>query len=169
MFLSSIFLGPIAADIYKTHQLIANIDSKALWQRRGHRVLVLSERQLENSKEVPLDFQPGEHLGFTLRIRPVSRSHEHESGKIIETQIPVDQMLEKLRLKASENGFSFCDVFASVEDPYILRKPEHTIQLYSMYVVGELNVIDTNQFRSVLRFGIGRSKRFGFGLLNVWD
>jgi hypothetical protein len=159
----------MAADIYKTHQFLSNIDSKALWQRRGYRVLLLSEKQLENSQEVSIDFAPGVELEFTLRIRPISRGHAPVSGKIIEKRIPQDQMIEKLRMNASHYGFTLLGAFASDEAPYTLRKPQNTIQLYSMYFVGKLKVINTDQFRSTLRLGIGRSKRFGFGLLNVWN
>jgi len=169
VYLSSIFLGPMAADIYAVHQFLSNIDSKALWQRRGHKVLLLSERKLENSREVGVDFPKNTQLPFTLRIRPVYRSHDPESGKVIEKRLPADQMMQNLRNKASGAGFTFLDALASSEEPYALKKPGSTIQLYSMYIVGTLRVLNTPLFRSVLCHGMGRSKRFGFGMINVWE
>ena len=167
MYLSTIILDRIIQDLYATHQLVANIDEKALWQHRGKRIFILSETvKLQNSIPAQLSYNVGDELPVTFRCRASKRHFDTKRNKRVETFCPTSEMKDKITTWGEVNGFVMGEASFGNEDPFPLTKTG--AYLTSLYVVGTLTVTDTTKFETVLKSGIGQSKRLGFGLLNVW-
>lgn len=96
---------------------------------------------------------------FSVRLSPVTR-RAGRTARALRTPEELDGFVERLSL---QNGFEVLNYAARWERGYIMN--QQAPPLPSVLVEGELEVLDSAAFSQALLKGIGRSKRFGFGLL----
>jgi polynucleotide 5'-kinase involved in rRNA processing len=167
MYISIMTAGGLTKDIYALHQMVAGIDARALWQHRGNKVILLSETKLQNSVEAQTKFNEAEVIPFTFRCRASKRHFDNVKNKRVETFCPTPQMIPKIDVWAETNGFKIVQARYINEKPYSLSKTN--AYLTSLYVVGDLRVVDPEKFANALVSGVGGGKRLGFGMLNIWN
>ena len=115
----------------------------------------------------------GQILRFRAVLNPViSRStgdEEQKRGRVLPLLSEVDQ-LNYLRERAEKNGFSL-----DREKTYLLksnfevlkRKNNKKLRIVKAEYQGELTITDLEKFIYALKFGIGKKKAYGFGMITV--
>lgn len=175
MYLTKIKM-PIEFDDYKIHQELKNIFEKNnfLFQRQNDtfyqqsdNVLVLSDNKLPDSKDVSGLIDNFKQGLFTLRVVAAIRSSKTRR----ERPRPIGQVEEWLKFRLRED--------AGVEASFLIKpegyrvsykeKENRTITKNSVFVTGEITVIDSNLFKETLNKGIGKASFIGFGMINIFE
>lgn len=172
-------------DTYTIHKIVYSLFPKEddetrsfLFAYKGgnfyeKRILILSKNQpmlpeigTIESKEVPAAFLEQEYYGFEVMINPVKR--DGKTGKMI----PVkgrEEIKSWFIEKSGSFGFEIMPDSLSVSDTNVLQftKDGKNVVLGKAKCVGRLHVIDKELFIKTFENGLGRSKAFGFGLLQI--
>ena len=122
------------------------------------------------SKEVNLRLRKGQALRFRLRANPTKRTAKKSDGSpagYISRLYKPENQVGWLKRKAESGGFAIHSMVAIPEGDLLGYKDNKTITMYSVIFEGILVVKDVYVFLATLSRGIGRGKRFGFGLLSV--
>jgi len=166
----------IAGDDYQVHQKLKTVfdQDNILFQRGKFETVVLSVNAPVNpppsivTKHISAFFDSiecGSEYLFTARLNPVVTKKTDNKGK----RYPVER--NKLRdwidNKLESSGM-IAEVIYRTEGPRISIKKEHTITLSSVFITGMCTVKDNVRFKKALITGIGHSKGFGFGMINIF-
>lgn len=159
-------------DDYKTHQKLKKIfgDANILFQRGQFETIVMSD-QAPVVRDTPMtvkmiagdiaSIDKGAEFSFTIRLNPVKtkkgRRHPVERNKLKEW---IDNKLVSAGMDA--------EFVHNYEGLRVSRKKDYIITLASVYVVGMCEVTDAYRFKESLSMGIGHSKGFGFGMINIF-
>lgn len=122
------------------------------------------------SKGIDLTFKEEQPLRFRLRANPSKRVSTNEDGSragYIKGLYKPDEQEEWLRQKGENGGFQIHSILTVPEGNLEGRKNRSVITFYSVLFEGILLVKDVETFLRTVERGIGRGKRFGFGLLSV--
>jgi len=164
-------IDDIEGDDYRAHQAVAALCEKqrVLFQRKGHNIVILSEKPQRGSEDVSdlLDnLRVGGKFLFRLRINPTITINV--GGKNKRIGLPAVRIDAWLNAQFTKNGFS-AEYITRSEGVRRSIKGAQTISLLSVLVSGVLTVQEPVSLRSAICNGIGHGKGFGFGLLNVFD
>ncbi len=96
---------------------------------------------------------------FSVRLCPVTRK-AGRTARALRAPEELDSFVEHVALRS---GFEVLNYVARWERGYIMN--QHSPPLPSVFIEGDLEVLDGVAFTEATQKGIGRSKRFGFGLL----
>lgn len=122
------------------------------------------------NKEINLAFKTGQLLHFRLRANPTRRLFKEcdrsKKGAIKGLFKPEEQE-QWLQRKGDTGGFQVISMTIIPEGKIIGKKEGETLTLYAVKYEGVLRVTDKDKFSKTILDGIGRGKRFGFGLLSV--
>jgi len=121
-------------------------------------------------KDVNLSFKKGQALKFRLRANPTKRVAKRDGGTkagYIKALFAPDEQAAWLERKGKTGGFDVKGLTIIPEGNVVGRKDGHKITIYSVLYNGILEVTDPGEFISTVEKGIGRAKRFGFGLLSL--
>ncbi|RLC41266.1 MAG: type I-E CRISPR-associated protein Cas6/Cse3/CasE [Candidatus Coatesbacteria bacterium] len=119
-------------------------------------------------------FKKGQHIRFRLRACPSKRVLRHPDGSkagYIKGLYEPEEQIEWLKRKGKDGGFSVHSVLTIPEGNIVgyekKNGKKNKITIFSVVFEGILTVEDVDKFSLTLRKGIGRGKRFGFGMLSV--
>jgi CRISPR system Cascade subunit CasE len=138
-----------------------------------HSFLIFSQRVPQDVgigsldwKEVPEVLFSYETYRFSVRMNPVERVGEPQKVKPI---IGFETQRRWFLLKTGDWGFSVITESLDVSSPIIqeIFKGGRKVSQQAVTFAGVLQVEDPGKFRKSIEQGIGRSKSFGFGLLEV--
>jgi len=159
-------------DDYTAHKTLAESfhEQRILFQRRAHRVLVLSKEPLDeggrNIFPILAGVKPGDEFLFVVRLNPVVT--KFLDGKNRRVPIEAQKIRAWLESIFSKNGFTAEFTFRA-EGMRRSVKSHRNISLFSVLVNGVLVVTDADPFRKAVEKGIGHGKGLGFGFLNIFD
>jgi len=122
------------------------------------------------SKEIDLSFIEGQFLRFRLRASPTKRVAKNPDGTsagYIKGLYKPDEQMDWLKRKGKEGGFNLHSVLITPEGNLIGYNNNNKITIYSVLFNGILIVEERERFKNTVSKGIGRGKRFGFGLLSI--
>jgi len=169
-------ISGLEGDDYKFHQALKNIfdQDQILFQRGKFETAVLSRKPPANHYPSPAveeitSFLDGIAVGaeflFTVRLNPVITRKINEKAK----RVPVEQkqLHEWIAAKLDSARIS-AEFIYETEGPRVSLKKDHKITLSSVFVTGVCQVMDVDFFKDALMRGIGHSKGFGFGMLNIY-
>ena len=157
----------VAPDYYKMHQIIAQYFDgiQHIWRQDGNTVTVISEEKpmgeltcgMSVGTMVVSDLKPGEMFPILLRVNACRHVDDHFYA------LPSDQI--PAWLSAHLSGFSLTDVQVSTEGHQKAQKPEHALDIVSYSVSAMVIVTDPVAATETMLKGVGRGRRFGFGLV----
>ena len=160
----------VAPDYYKMHQIIAQYFDgiQHIWRQDGNTVTVISEEKptgeltcgMSVGTMVVSDLKHGEMFPILLRVN-ACRHVGHCFYAISSDQIPE-------WLSTHLSGFSLTDVQISDEGHQKAKKHEHTIDVRSYTVTAMVTVVDPSVATKAMLNGVGRGRRFGFGLIAAY-
>ena len=169
-------ISELDGDDYKVHQTLKGIfdQDKILFQRGRFETAILSRKAPVNHSPSVMTKDISAFLNtitieseflFTVRLNPVITRKVGEKSK----RLPVESknLREWLRRKFVESGI-LAEYVYEIEGPRFSRKKEHLITHSSVFVTGMCRVEDVVCFKNSLVTGIGHSKGFGFGMLNIY-
>lgn len=169
MFLTRI--DDVAGDDYEAHRQVCRCfeAQKVLFQRKGHEIIVLSERPVAASEDVdPLlrRMAPGDKMLFRLRVNACITKCVNGKGRRL--ALPPGRIEDWLNALFPKHGFHADFVFRN-EGRRRSKKGSLLISIASVVATGVLTVEDDEKCRRAICSGIGHAKGLGFGLLNVFD
>jgi CRISPR-associated protein Cas6/Cse3/CasE subtype I-E len=166
----------LAGDDYQVHQKLKTIFNQddILFQKGRFETVVLSTKApavhqppvVTKKISAFLDsIDSGSEFLFTARLNPVVTKKIDDKGK----RYPIEQnrLREWIKNKLEDVGMT-AEFIYNTEGPRISMKKEHKITLSSVFVTGMCQVKDVSCFKEALTKGIGHSKGFGFGMLNIF-
>ena len=169
-------ISDIDGDDYQVHQKLKIIfdQDDILFQRGKFETVVLSTKAPAKQHPSAVTKQISVFLNaldskseflFTARLNPVVTKKIDDKGK----RYPVEQsrLQEWINNKLEAAGM-VAEFIYNTEGPRISMKKEHRITLSSVFVTGMCQVKDVSRFKNALIKGIGHSKGFGFGMLNIF-
>jgi CRISPR-associated protein Cas6/Cse3/CasE subtype I-E len=169
-------ISDIAGDDYQVHKKLKSIfdQDDILFQRGRFETVVLSiktpaiHHPSMATKHIAafLDsIECGSEFLFTVRLNPVVTKKVDDRGK----RYPVEQnrLQEWINNKLEAAGIK-AEFIYNTEGPRISMKQDHKITLSAVFVTGMCQVKDLSHFQKALTKGIGHSKGFGFGMLNIF-
>jgi CRISPR system Cascade subunit CasE len=142
---------------------------------QGRQLLILSGAHPEDpdgklqvlSRAVPDNFTSKDNYGFKIVINPVRC--DSKTGKRVPIKDP-EEIKQWFLNKAPSWGFSVSEDAIEILRTDVLQfdgKGKNRITAAQAHVRGLLSVLDRDLFRNSFEFGIGRSKAFGCGLLQL--
>lgn len=159
-------------DDYEIHRKLKKIFDGAniLFQRGQFETIVMSD-QVPVVRETPMTVKmiaediasigKGSEFSFTIRLNPVKtkkgRRHPVEQNKL---KAWINNKLVSAGMDA--------EFVYNYEGLRMSRKKDYIITLASVYVIGMCEVMDAYRFKESLSTGIGHSKGFGFGMINIF-
>ena len=165
----------VRSDVEKNSSVSSGIlyaDKGGDWNCR--KILMISNRPpCENkygkieSKLIPDEFLQHQHYAFDVIINPTKR--DKNSGKTVAI-CGRDTIAKWFVEKAPRSwGFAVKQESLQVQEVSVQRftKNDHTITQGKATLKGEIIVTDREQFIKSFKFGIGRGRAFGFGLLQI--
>jgi CRISPR-associated protein Cas6/Cse3/CasE subtype I-E len=167
MYLTTLY-GVIGDDYY-AHQVVKSIfPEKVLFQKRESTVIALSDnppvkecfdKKVKIGKEKKIDletFEEGEELFFTLVVNPTKRI----KGKRVAVTNFNDWFHKKLEgIEVTTKEF---------RDLGVVKNKNGSLSHRLYQVSGSLKIKSKEKFLEILCRGVGSSKGFGFGMLNVF-
>jgi hypothetical protein len=166
----TIIAGIGAGDYYRTHQAIAAYfdGSKHVWRLDGDTATVISEQQPAGELRDGMcvgsfsvtDPGVGESFPVMLRVNPgLHRFTKHYAVA-----------LEKVPdwLSTHLPGFEIADARIIPEGCQRAQKAAQELCIFSYNVSATLTVVDAAAAAATLLSGVGRARRFGFGLIMAY-
>ena len=121
-------------------------------------------KQVDTKEWEEVDFSEGDVFAFKLRANPTNNMDKKKIGIFDE-----EKQLEWIKdRRAATHDFKVIQVNITPED--IQKGKKFTgkpISIYTVVFSGYLQVIDKKKFKDAFLNGIGRSKRFGCGMLSL--
>ncbi|MTI17955.1 type I-E CRISPR-associated protein Cas6/Cse3/CasE [Rhodobacteraceae bacterium RKSG542] len=118
--------------------------------------------------EMPETYFNAERYRFEVLLNPTRRNTK--SGK--REPVKNEEGMKSWFLSRSDEqwGFSVCPetIAAHTRPRLIFSKYGETVHSHSVKYTGLLQVTDRKLFKKSIRYGIGRSRIFGFGLLQIF-
>lgn len=163
-----ILIDDITGDFYKIKQTLSEFfdHNNYIFRKNGNKVIVRSEnysdRYLKNGVVVSdkeyIPLKNGDEFPAFVRVNAT----RHVGNNNI--PLNIDEVEEWVKNKAK--GFELSDI--EVADEGILRatKNVHRITLHSYNVFAVFTVVDVVKANETMFKGIGREKRFGFGMID---
>ncbi|MGQ9706887.1 MAG: type I-E CRISPR-associated protein Cas6/Cse3/CasE [bacterium] len=115
-------------------------------------------------------FREGHFFRFRLRACPTKRVFKHPDGSragYIKGLYKPNEQIDWLKRKGEKNGFEIHSTLTIPEGNIEGKKDKNKITIYCVTFEGILKVTDSDVFKKALINGIGRGKRFGFGMLSI--
>lgn len=156
-----------AQDTYEVHQIIAAYfhGQHHLWRKDGETVIVLSDAEPTGelvdgvslgTSEMPT-YTKGQKIPVVMRINPC----RHEG----ENYFPIAPQDVEAWLKDHAKGLHLTFVRSAKANKVVTQKGDHTITLCGYEVGAVAQIEDLEAAMGTLRKGIGRARRFGFGMI----
>ncbi len=165
-------INSIKGDDYAAHKQLAEAfhEQRILFQRRGNKTLVLSEKPVNGGgrdvSRVLARVNPGDQFIFVARLNPVAA--RQIEGKTRRVSLETGRVKPWLESMFRKNGFAAEFTFTT-EGTRRSVKGAVCISLNSVVVNGVLTVEDPGLFRNAVEKGIGHGRGLGFGFLNIFD
>ena len=164
-------IDDIQGDDYEAHQHVRKFfeKQKVLFQRKGHEIVVFSEKPVKGSEDVRTtlyEIEVGSKLLFKLRVNACVT--KFVDGKNRRVALPRGGIREWLEKTFEKHGFTADFVYHN-EGIRRSLKGATQISLSCVMATGILTVTDPERLKSAVRTGIGHAKGLGCGFLNVFD
>ncbi|HGY1050669.1 type I-E CRISPR-associated protein Cas6/Cse3/CasE [Aeromonas media] len=167
-------------DVRTAAQKQASEPSGIQWADKGgeqhyRQILLLSDRQPKagehgevESRPLPEGFLAHQHYRFTVTLSPTRRDNQSRQLKPVRGREAIAAWFTE---RAPANwGFSVDPLRLQVDDIRMQQfkgKAEHSVTLQQATLSGYLTVTDPERFQLSVASGLGRSRAFGCGLLQV--
>jgi CRISPR system Cascade subunit CasE len=170
-------------DDYEAHKHLAKVydGQQILFLRKGAHVTILSpapgatpDAQVRHVEGIVSGIKEGDAYLFRTRLNPtVAVKEEWEPDGQRRRRGKRRAVGEKDMKKWLDNLFAKCGAHAEYSYSYegIRRavKRGTSVSLASCNVSGVITVQDPEMFRKAVTQGVGHAKRFGFGMLHIFD
>lgn len=163
-----IIIDDIAGDFYKIKQTLSEFfdHNNYIFRKNGNKVIVRSEnypdRYLKNGVVVSnKEYTPlknGDEFPAFVRVNAT----RHVGNNNV--PLAMNEVEEWVKNKA--DGFELCDIEVVDEGTLKATKNVHRITLHSYSVFAVFTVVDVEKANKTMVKGIGREKRFGFGMID---
>jgi hypothetical protein len=158
----------LQGDSYKLHQTVSELtdNQKRLFQYHDGITTIYSEKEINcDSNFIDVTkFKENDIIAFNIKLNPSKRDIKTKKKIAISKQLTNDWIKNKFM----DNGMEILSMdieFLGLEKSI---KNYEIISLNSVFVIGYLKIVNLDTFIMSLVDGIGSSKGFGFGLLNLY-
>lgn len=154
-------------DVWRVIQPHLKEGEKFLFRRAGDIIKVRAEvadaSRIGHSVFVPQD---GERVGFRVLVSAAKSQRADDNRKVRVAISNKNDMLQIIR-KALSPAFEILHLDGSYQQSVPFGKDGHKVNFKSFEAWGVLKVTDADKCREILKQGIGRARRFGFGMLEL--
>jgi len=128
---------------------------------------ILPKIDIKCSMQVIPEYKIGDHLSFCTKLNAIRRNSHRQKNEVVPLT-KIGELIPWFKAIAESNGFEI----AQFEKVIPLGKvmcchKEKPFPINSVEFIGKLVVKDPVKFNRAVSHGIGRSKAFGYGVIDV--
>jgi CRISPR-associated protein Cas6/Cse3/CasE subtype I-E len=160
-------LKKTSADIYKNHQQVCGKfdQQKRMFYVDDKFITIYSEKPVDESIEVEINYGIGKILNFKTKLIPIKKDIRTKRLRKLEREETSTFVVKRFE----NSGCELVDAQIEFSGEALINKPESKFKYDYVSVAGQIKITDLKLFKQTLLSGLrGKSKTFGFGMLNIF-